>query len=203
MVLEHIKTKLNREKPLFIGEENAFRSAVLIPLVEIENEWHVLFEVRAQNMRKQPGDISFPGGKIDPGETPEEAAIRETHEELGIEPDAIEVIDRLSPYIMSQNFVVYPFVGIVQQIEQISVNPDEVEEWFTVPLNWLLAHEPEVHEIQLNPSFSEDFPFDKIYNGKDYQWRGSTVEEWFFHYDRFVIWGLTGRVLKHFLHLLK
>lgn len=203
MVLEQIKAKLNKEKPLFIGEEQAFRCAVLIPLVQINNEWHVLFEVRAQNMRKQPGDISFPGGKIDAGETPKEAAIRETYEELGVPVETIEVMDELSPYIMSQNFVVYPFVGILHNPNFIQPNPDEVDKIFTVPLTWLMEHEPELHKIKLEPKFSDEFPFDKIMNGRDYKWRSGVVEEWFFHYGDYVIWGLTARVLKHFIKLIK
>lgn len=203
MVLEQIKEKLNKEKQLFIGEEKAFRCAVLIPLVQINNEWHVLFEVRAQNMRKQPGDISFPGGKIDEGETPREAAIRETNEELGVPVETIEVMDELSPYIMSPNFVVYPFVGVLHKPNLIQPNPDEVDEFFTVPLTWLMEHEPELHKIKLEPKFSEEFPFDKIMNGRDYKWRSGVVEEWFFHYEDYVIWGLTARVLKHFIKLIK
>lgn len=203
MVLEQIIAKLNKEKPLFIGEDTAFRCAVLIPLIQKNQEWHVLFEVRAQNMRKQPGDISFPGGKIDPGETPREAAVRETFEELGSPVDTIEIIDEISPYILSPNFVVYPFVGILHDTSLIQPNPLEVGETFSVPLNWLIEHEPELHRIELLPKFSEEFPFDKIMNGKNYKWRSSVVEELFYQYEHYVIWGLTARVLRHFLHLMK
>ena len=83
MFLDKLKKELNDKQPLFIGEETALRYAVLIPLVQVDGEWHVLFEVRSLTMRKQPGDISFPGGRIDPTDaSPMEAAIRETHEEL-------------------------------------------------------------------------------------------------------------------------
>ena len=91
MFLEKIKNGLNQNQPLFIGEETAMRFAVLIPLVQVNGEWHVLFELRSLTMRKQPGDISFPGGRNDPSDaTPVDAAIRETHEELGVNPSNIK-----------------------------------------------------------------------------------------------------------------
>ena len=93
MDLDRLQNKLYENKSLFIGEDTAFRSAVIIPLVEAEGEWHVLFEVRAFTMRKQPGDISFPGGKIDITDaSPMEAALRETHEELGVDPKTVQMI---------------------------------------------------------------------------------------------------------------
>ncbi|MDG2702973.1 CoA pyrophosphatase, partial [Vibrio parahaemolyticus] len=83
MFIDQLKSDLHQSQPLFIGEETAFKAAVLVPLVQVDGEWHVLFEVRSLTMRKQPGDISFPGGKLDGGETAQEAALRETYEELG------------------------------------------------------------------------------------------------------------------------
>ena len=86
MFLNKVTDQLNKNKSLFIGEATAFQSAVLIPFVQVDGEWHILFEVRSLTMRKQPGDISFPGGRIDPTDaSPMAAAIRETTEELGVE----------------------------------------------------------------------------------------------------------------------
>ena len=112
MLIDKLKNQLNQNQALFIGEETAFRSAVLIPLVQVNGEWHILFEVRSFKMRKQPGDISFPGGRIDAtDQSPLAAALRETSEELKIDPDMIHVIGQLSPYIASPSFVIYPFVN--------------------------------------------------------------------------------------------
>ena len=87
MFLDKWMNQLSEDRPLFIGEATAFRSAVLIPLIQVDGEWHILFEVRSLTMRKQPGDISFPGGRIDKTDpTPLAAALRETYEELGINP---------------------------------------------------------------------------------------------------------------------
>ena len=98
MFLENLKNQLNKDQSLLIGEETAFRSAVLIPLVQVDGEWHILFGGRSFTMRKQPGDISFPGGRIDSTyRTPLSAALRETHEELGVDPKSVTLSRTIKP----------------------------------------------------------------------------------------------------------
>jgi len=205
MFLDKLKHQLQQNQSLFIGEETAFRSAVLIPLVEVDGKWHILFEVRSMTMRKQPGDISFPGGRIDASDaSPLAAALRETHEELGIDPNTVQVIGQLSPYIASSSFVTYPFVAVVDYMQIIDgYNKQEVEAVFTVPLDWLLQYEPYMHLVSIEPVPSLDFPFDKIVNGAQYQWRTRSMEEWFYDYEQYTIWGLTARILKHFIAKIK
>lgn len=205
MFLDRLEKQLNKNQSLFIGEDTAFRSAVLIPLVQVGEEWHILFEVRAFTMRKQPGDIGFPGGRIDSTDSsPLAAALRETHEELGVDPEKVKVVGKLSPYIASSSFVVYPYVAIIDYDQTIhSFNKEEVEEVFTVPVDWLLNHDPYMHLVSVQPTPSADFPFDKIMNGAQYQWRTRSMEEWFYEYGNYTIWGLTARILKHFIEVLK
>ena len=204
MFLEKVKNVLSGGQPLFIGEETAYRSAILIPLVQIANEWHILFEVRSHKLRTQPGDISFPGGRIDSTDSsPQAAAIRETHEELGIDPSSITIVGQMSPYIASPSFVVYPFIGVLPYDEVHSFNKEEVEEIFTIPVSWLLEHEPYMHTVTVQARPLDDFPFDKIVNGEKYQWRPRPMEEWFYDYDHYTIWGLTARILKHFISIIK
>ena len=194
-----------KNQPLFIGEETASRSAVLIPLVQVDGQWHILFEVRSLTMRKQPGDISFPGGRIDKADpTPLAAALRETQEELGIDPKTVTNVQPLSPYIASPTFVVYPFVGVIDYDQMIhGYNKEEVETVFTVPINWLLNYEPYMHLVSVEPTPGADFPFEKIMNGTDYKWGTRVIEEWFFDYEQYTIWGLTARILKHFIGVIK
>lgn len=205
MFLDKLMNQLNENQPLFIGEETAFRSAILIPLVQVDGEWHILFEVRALTMRKQPGDISFPGGRIDKtDQTLLEAALRETHEELGIDPKTVKNVQQLSPYIASPTFVVYPFVGVIDYDQIIQgYNKEEVEEVFTVPINWLLNYEPTMHLVSVKPTPASDFPYEKIMNGTDYKWGTRAIEEWFYDYGKYTIWGLTARILKHFVETIK
>ena len=205
MFLDKLKNQLNENQSLFIGEETAFRSAVLIPLVQVDEEWHILFEVRSFTMRKQPGDISFPGGRIDSTDpSPLAAALRETHEELGVDPKTVTIVGELSPYIASSSFVIYPFVAIIDYNQIIhSYNKEEVEEVFTIPVKWLLNYEPYMHLVSVEPVPSPNFPFEKIMNGAQYQWRARSIEEWFFDYEKYTIWGLTARILKHFIEIIK
>ena len=156
-------------------------------------------------MRKQPGDISFPGGKIDEtDESPLAAALRETHEELGADIEKIDVLAALSPYIAAPTFVVYPFVVTIDDPFILTAyNKDEVEEVFTVPLKWLLEHEPYMHLVSMLPTPDKDFPFDKIAGGSDYKWGTRAIEEWFYDYKGYTIWGLTAGILKHFIETIK
>lgn len=205
MFLDKLMSPLNENQPLFIGEETAFRSAVLIPLVQVDEEWHILFEVRSFTMRKQPGDISFPGGRIDSTDpNPLAAALRETHEELGVDPKTVTNMRQLSPYIASPTFVVYPFVGVIDYSQIIDdYNKEEVEEVFTVPIDWLLNYEPYMHLVSVKPTPAPDFPYEKIANGTQYQWGTRAIEEWFYDYGKYTIWGLTARILKHFIERIK
>lgn len=205
MFFDNLKNTLTDNRLGFIGEETAFRSAILIPLVEKDGELHILFEVRALTMRKQPGDISFPGGRIDAADaSPMAAALRETHEELGVDPEKVTIIGELSPYITSTTFVVYPFVGKFNYNDIIPFyNKAEVEEVFTIPLKWLLDYEPYLHLVDVEPTPSPNFPFEKIMNGDQYQWRARPMEEWFYDYGEYTVWGLTARILKHFIDLVK
>lgn len=204
MELNKIKELLTKEQPLFIGEQNAFRSAIMIPLVKKEDGWHILFEIRASSMRKQPGDISFPGGKIDETDaTVIDAALRETFEEIGVEPSNVEVLQQLSPLVMSSSFVVYSVVGRISEQQQYNLNKDEVDDVFTVPLKWFLENEPYLHTVAIKPTPSADFPFEKIANGREYQWREQHMDEYFYEYEGRTIWGLTARILTYFLEQLK
>ncbi|MNW25416.1 putative NUDIX hydrolase [compost metagenome] len=205
MFLDTLKNQLAQHQSLFIGESTAFRCAVMIPLVQVGGEWHVLFEVRSYTMRKQPGDISFPGGRIDATDaSPLAAALRETHEELGIDPESVQIVGPLSPYVASPSFVVYPFVAKVDYDQIIhAYNRDEVEEVFTVPLQWLFSYEPYMHQVAVEPVPAPDFPYDKIMNGANYQWRTRPIEEWFYDYQSYTIWGLTARILKHFIEIIR
>ncbi len=186
-----------------IGEEKALRAAVLVPLVQINHSWHVLFEVRAYHLTSQPGDICFPGGKIDATDpTPLDAALRETSEELGIGRDLIQPIGSLNLYVPSSQLIIYPFVGKLLN-HAFSINKEEVDHTFTIPLDWLLTHQPEKHVVSMAPEPGADFPYDKISQGRKYAWRTRKMEELFYHYKEHSVWGMTARILTHFLNIIK
>lgn len=114
-------------------------AAVLIPLVERDAGLTVLFTRRARDLPDHPGEISFPGGRLEATDrSPEDAALRETEEELGLTRERIEVLGRLDPYETRTGFRVSPIVGLVRPPVHVSPDPVEVAEVFEVPLGYLL-----------------------------------------------------------------
>ena len=90
------------------------RCAVLVPLVEREGELHLLYELRAAALRAQPGEVCFPGGGMEPGESALDCALREAREELGISPNDIEVLGGLDFICHRSGLVLYPILAQVQ-----------------------------------------------------------------------------------------
>lgn len=180
------------------------RSSVLIPIVTVNNEPHILFEVRSHQLKSQPGEICFPGGKVDDDETVQHSAVRETVEELNIEAKDIQVIGNLSPIVTTFNMVVYPFSAILHNVklEEIRYNIDEVDSIFTVPIKYLIEHKPLVHKLKVSTIPDKDFPFHLIQQGKDYSWRVNDYYVYFYKYKKYIIWGITAKILKNFLDIL-
>ncbi len=114
----------------------ARRSAVIVPLLTRTHALpSVLFTLRSEELSNHRGQISFPGGRLDEGETAEEAAVRELHEETGVEPHDVVVLGQLSQiYIPPSNSVVTPFIGMLRPPEHYEISEREVTEIFDVPL---------------------------------------------------------------------
>ena len=113
--------------------------AVMLLLYPVDDVLHALYTKRPDSLRDHSGQISFPGGRVDEGETKEEAALRELWEEVGIVADDVTVLGRMSQlYIMPSDFMVHPFVGYVANRPNFTINPDEVETLLEVPLPLLL-----------------------------------------------------------------
>jgi len=196
--------QLKNREPHVIDHETYRKSAVLVPLVYIDGEYHVLFEVRAKGLRSQPGEICFPGGRVDLEDpSVEYTAIRETSEELGVAEEQIKVIAALDFLPTAHQLIIYPFVGYIEEFEAISPNSAEVEATFIVPLQHFINQEPEKYHLYLRPEPEESFPYHLIPNGENYDWRRSSVPEYFYYYKDYVIWGLTARILRHFIQLIK
>jgi len=185
-----------------LGYESFGKYAVLLPLIKREGEWCLLFEVRSSKLKHQPGEICFPGGKVEIGETFEQAAIRETCEELGIHPESIEHVVAIDYFVSPYGKIIYPFVAKVKEDTTFMIN-EEVAEIFFVPLAYLENYNVQEYTIQLKVEVDELFPMDKIVGGKDYQWQKRRASELFYEYEGKTIWGLTARILSHFLSLKK
>jgi len=98
--------------------------------------------------------------------------------------------------------IIHPFVGLLKEPQNIKPNPEEVEEIFTVQLELLLKLSPEYHEITIQAHPPDDFPFHKIPHGRNYRWRKARWPELFYEFEGRVIWGLTARILHHFLTII-
>jgi len=113
-------------------------AAVLVPLTYVQDEWHILFTRRTDRVQSHKGQVSFPGGASDEGETtPEQTALRESEEEIGMRREEVQVLGRLSQLITVSSFRVTPVVGVIPFPYAFKVEGAEVARVFTIPLMWL------------------------------------------------------------------
>ncbi|MBW6409557.1 NUDIX hydrolase [Clostridium weizhouense] len=197
MNLSDIKNKIKGTKPYINGWKQAKRASIIVPLIQLNNKLYVLFEVRAKKLNSQPGDICFPGGKIDFKETPKQAALRETYEELGIKD--IEIINELDTVVRYDGMIIHPFLSIIKDIKNIKINKSEVDHVFYVPVDYLLNHKPLEAVGKLIVKREDDFPYDLIVNGENYKFKEGPYRYLFYKYKDYVIWGITAGILKNFL----
>ena len=194
MDINDIKEKMKGRKPGVIGDRKEF--AVLIPLVKRADGLHLLFEKRSGNI-KQPGDICFPGGRIEEGESITECALRETDEEIGITD--VEVIGQFDSILEVNRITMHTVVGVIteESIKNARINPDEVADIFTVPLDFFASAEPMSHTVRIIQD-TADFPYEETGIRKDYKWRVGQQEIFIYHYENRIIWGLTARIATWF-----
>ena len=167
-----------------LNEETRLKcAAVLIPLVWYDEQWHLLFTRRTDTVESHKGQVSFPGGACDEGETtPEETALREAEEEIGVQPGDVKVLGRLSNLITITYFRVTPVVGVVRWPAVFRVGAHEVARIFTIPLTWLA-----------NSS-----------NRWQFEMPGRNRSLIAYHpYDGELLWGATARMTVDFLSVLE
>lgn len=158
----------------FADASRSADAAVLIAITD-RDEPGVILTQRPQDMRDHPGQVAFPGGKLDPGEDAVTAALREAHEELAMDTGQVRVIGTTDRYQTGTGFDVTPVLAVVPPDLQLKPNPTEVEAWFEAPLNLLLQHE----SWQTNEVF----------------WRGAMRSYLEMDYQGFRIWGVTAAII--------
>ncbi|MEM6422375.1 MAG: CoA pyrophosphatase [Pseudomonadota bacterium] len=152
-------------------------ASVLCALVERPRGLTVVLTVRARHLKHHPGQISFPGGKVDAEDkTALDTALREAEEEIGLARDGVELLGALDPYLTSTNFTVAPFVARVRPGWVARIDPSEVDEVFECPL---------------------DFLMDPANRRRDHrEWQGIRRHFYAMPWGRYYIWGATAGMLK-------
>ncbi len=176
-----IRTRLARRTRRTIVSPELRRAAVLLPLHEQRGEPYVLFTQRTETVETHKGQISFPGGAVDPGDADvQSTALRETEEEMGIPPTQIEVLGVLDdlPTTVSK-FVVAPVIGIIPYPFLFRINSAEIAEVLTVPLR--VFRDPSHLRVERRER------------------EGRTFDAYVYRYDKHEIWGVTARIMKGFV----
>ena len=165
---------------------------MLVPLVLREGDYGLVLTRRAADLRRQPGDIAFPGGMIDP-EDPSElaAALREGREEIGLDPAGVRVLGRLDDRLTVQGFRLVPFVVAIPSSAVLRAGP-EVDAVFEVPLGTLLLPGCETTEVQRAARVG----------GAVGGAVGRSRVVFRYHYRDYDIWGLTARIIRDLLDVL-
>lgn len=205
-----------KKQPGILGSDRYVNAAVLIPLVKIDEGYHLLFEVRKKNIR-QGGEICFPGGRIDTEDkNPLEAALRETYEEIGVLPKDVEVIGQMDTLVTKQGIIIYIFVGVISEetYKNISINPDEVERIFIVDINKFFDTEPEVYQarIEIQPHFiNADGKMDVLLPSEilglpqkyHKPWGHHLYPIYFYQIGEELIWGMTADMIRELVKIWK
>lgn len=204
-ICSNLKKILETRQPQIENENDYFSSAILIPLVSHKGQLRVLFEVRASELSWQPGEICFPGGRIEEQDpNPFCTAIRETHEEIGVPHDQIEPIGAIDYIVSPIGVILYPFVGYIKDAGTVKPSCSEVGKIFSVPLDYLLTAEPVIGNMQLATRPAGNFPLHMLPDTFSRDWKSrAEYEVMFYQYKEYIIWGLTARVLHKFIQICK
>lgn len=187
--LSNIRANLEQaEVNFFYDKEFQFgllTSAVLVPITFQQDEFKLIYTKRASDLARHKGQVSFPGGLIDQRDkNPIDTALRETHEEINIKRNQIEILGMMDPFNSQTGYFIYPIVGFIQDLFGLQRNDREVDRIFCIPINWL--SDPENSRL-IDYRTSE----------------GSIRKVWFFEkYDGEQLWGISGFITKSFLQLI-
>jgi len=185
--LTHVRAALDRVGQLepIPAPFGRIAAAVLIPVFEEDGEARVVLTRRASHLRTHRGEVSFPGGRIEPDETPVSAALREAAEEIGLDPAPVEILGQLQPLAtISSSSSITPFVAVLPARQQLHPNPAEVEHVFDVSLAELFTDEVFSSELWSRDGGITLFPV------------------YFFDLPEDIVWGATARILHELLGLV-
>lgn len=161
-------------------------ASVLIPLVCWKDEWQLVFTRRTEMVEHHKGQVSFPGGGCEVGEsTPEMTALREAREEIGLKPDDVRLLGRMNDVITISHYRVTPVVGVIPWPYRVRLEPAEVERIFTIPLLWLAERANWYEQPVETGAMVHPFPVVRYHP-----------------YDKEVLWGVSARITQNLLTIL-
>lgn len=197
MELNQFRKKFSGHTPTLLNHRGC--SAVLVPLVEQDGELCLLYEVRSASV-SQPGEVCFPGGRMEAGETAIQCALRETDEELGIAESNIEVIGELDFLYIRGDRLLYPVLAKLNPsaLAQMAPVPNEVSDTFLVPLSWLRDNPPTFYRHRQEADMPE-FPYADAGIQPDYRWARHFAEIPIYHGLPHILWGMTARITYYLL----
>jgi len=167
-----------------VGRLGTTAAAVLIPVIAHTPELTVLFTQRTQHLKSHSGQVSFPGGRAEPGDASSEfTPLREAREEIGLALERVEIVGRLPEYHTRTGFRVTPVIGLIQPPLELTPDPREVESVFEVPLSFLLD------------------PSNRQRRTRELQ--GKSVGFCVFEYQGHMIWGATAGMLVNLHKMLE
>ena len=217
--MEHFYDKLLNiapDKPILIGRDKNFKSSVLVPFVNIDGIEYLLLEKRALDIR-QGGEICFPGGMIDLNDkTPEDAALRETAEELGIPEDKIQIDNHFGYLVANMGATLDVFIGKIkiESFSQLNPNKKEVEKIYPVPFSFFVKTKPDFYSLETetksvcyNESGEEKvlFPAKELGLPEKYHlsWPIKKTIVYVYNYEEIIIWGLTAAIIQEVTKFLE
>lgn len=180
---------------------NTTSCAVIVPLIQKNGEEHLVFEVRSSKLNWQPGDICFPGGKIEPGDANALAAAqRELTEELGVVREQIHILGPLDYVESPVGVTVWPFAAYIDT-QQFTISRGEIDHIFTVPVAWFTTHKPQVCQIEMATRPAPGFPDGLSISGQT-QWKQrKNYNVLIYAYQNYKIWGITAHILDNFMSI--
>ncbi len=177
-----------RSQPLKPAQVPLAAAAVLLPLFNNQEKWHLLFIKRAHYKGdRHSGQIAFPGGRMEPEDASLlDTALRETREEIGLNPTMVQILGKLPDLVTVSDYRVTPFIGLIPYPQDLILSPTEVERTISIPLNWLSDQENfEVKKWTPDPN------------------RFSPQEVIFYsRFENEILWGATARMVHDLLQLL-
>jgi 8-oxo-dGTP pyrophosphatase MutT (NUDIX family) len=179
-----IAQKLAQQSIRKLSDKTQTPAAVLLAITDNADNPQVILTRRSQHLSTHKGQVAFPGGKAESfDKDPEATAVREAHEEIGLDPVSVQVVGQMGQVLSRQGFVVTPIVGVVpeNQVASLVPNLDELDRIFTVPISFLVNNRPVMDEISISEGVQQVPSF---------------------YYEDYRIWGMTAFILAEFVNLV-